>query len=66
MDETGIPVDDFQAICNNMCYTYIRSTTAVSLSKYPSTSIGNGTVANIHNSPTGLLCPFGFSAWPLP
>lgn len=31
MDETGIPVDDFQAICNNMCYTYIRSTTAVSL-----------------------------------
>ncbi|KAI5790683.1 Piwi domain-containing protein [Peziza echinospora] len=30
-DETGIPVDDFQAICNNMCYTYIRSTTAVSL-----------------------------------
>ncbi|KAF8464244.1 Piwi domain-containing protein [Kalaharituber pfeilii] len=31
MDETGIPVDDFQAICNNMCYTYIRSTTAVSM-----------------------------------
>ena len=38
MDETGIPPDDFQAICNNMCYTYIRSTTAVSLSKYLSTS----------------------------
>lgn len=31
LDETGIPVDDFQSICNNMCYTYIRSTTAVSL-----------------------------------
>ncbi|KAF8464167.1 Piwi domain-containing protein [Kalaharituber pfeilii] len=31
MDETGIPVDDFQALCNNMCYTYIRSTTAVSI-----------------------------------
>lgn len=31
LDETKIPVDDFQAICNNLCYTYIRSTTAVSL-----------------------------------
>lgn len=66
MDDTGIPVDDFQAICNNMCYTYIRSTTAVSLSKYPSTSIDNGPVANTNNSSACLLCPFGISAWSLP
>lgn len=30
-DESNIPVDDFQTIVNNMCYTYIRSTTAVSI-----------------------------------
>jgi len=30
-DENRMPIDDFQAFVYNSCYTYIRSTTAVSL-----------------------------------
>lgn len=30
-DENNIPVDEFQGLCNNLCYGYGRATVAVSL-----------------------------------
>lgn len=30
-DENNIPVDQFQGLCNNLCYGYGRATVAVSL-----------------------------------